>query len=245
MNGNANLNAAARLDDVTATRWSLVQRLHASQPGGAGDALAELALHYWYPVYAYVRRSGHAPEIAQDIVRSFFQYVGGMLRSREAPPRGRFRAWLLATLNTFLATDWRDPVADDVPAVAPALEELEQRNRIDHPDGSSPEQAYQRGFALEMLARGFARLRAEARQTGHLDMYEALEPWLTRDPGPGGYEELGRQLGMRPLVLVVALKRLRQRFRELVRDELADTVTSADEMAAEQQALFDAFGAGD
>ena len=108
----------------------------------------------------------------------------------------------------------------------------------------SPEQAYRRSFALEVLSRGLKRLRAEANQTGHADMCEALEPFLTREPLPGQYDELGHKLSMRPLTLVMALKRLRQRFRELVRDELADTVASAEELAAEQQALLAALDRG-
>jgi hypothetical protein len=115
--------------------------------------------------------------------------------------------------------------------------DLEQRNREDNVGVSSPEQAYQRSFALEILARALKRLREEARQTGHLAMYEALEPYLAVDPAPGQYAEIAERLGSRPLALVVASKRLRQRFRELIGDELADTVSSAEELIAEQQAL--------
>ena len=104
--------------------------------------------------------------------------------------------------------------------------------------GESPELAYRRSFALEVLTRGLKRLRAEAGEAGHLGMCEALEPFLTREPLPGQYDELSRKIGVRPLALVMALKRLRQRFRELVREELADTISSAEEMEAEQRALF-------
>lgn len=225
-----------RVEDFSRTRWSLVRGLGA--PGEARRALTELALRYWYPVYAYVRRCGHAPEIAQDITRAFFQKVAMEAGELDAAPRGRFRDWLLLRLNVFLAGDWRDLAGGEAPAVSPALDELERRNRDDHHAGESPEQAFQRGYALEVLARGFKALQAEARQTGHLDMYEALEPYLARDPLPGQYEELGRKLGIRPLALVLALKRLRQRFRELVREELADVVASPDDMAVEQQTLF-------
>ncbi|WHZ18825.1 MAG: hypothetical protein OJF55_000974 [Rhodanobacteraceae bacterium] len=225
-------------EDFSRTRWSLVRGLGAPQPGEARRALTELALRYWYPVYAYVRRCGHAPEIAQDITRAFFQKVAAEAGAMGETPRGRFRDWLLARLNVFLAGDWRELAGGEAPALSPPLEELERRHRDDHALDDSPEQAFQRGYALEVLARGFKALQAEARQTGHLDMYEALEPFLAHDPLPGQYEELGRKLGIRPLALVLALKRLRQRFRELVREELADAVASPDEMAIEQQTLF-------
>lgn len=217
-----------------------LQGTHANAHG----ALTELAVRYWYPVYAYVRRCGHPQEIAQDITQLFLQQVAADLReSRDAPP-GRFREWLLARLNVFLAGEWRElTVAEGLPE-APPLAELEARSHSELGPDDSPEQAYRRSFALEVLSRGLKRLRAEARQTGHADMCEVLEPFLTREPLPGQYDELGRKLSIRPLTVVMALKRLRQRFRELVRDELADTVASADELAAERQALFAALDRG-
>lgn len=229
--------------DFTRTRWSIVQRVGAARPDAARDALAELAVQYWYPVYAYVRRCGHAAEIAQDITQAFFQQVATDCRSDATVLQpGRFRDWLLRRLNAFLAADWREFAGGTSHPGAPTLEEMERRHRDEQASGSSPEQAFQRGFALEVLARGFKALQAEARQTGHLDMYEALEPYLTRDPLPGQYEELGRSLKVRPLALVLALKRLRQRFRELVSHELADTVASAADLVDEQQALLSALG---
>jgi RNA polymerase sigma-70 factor (ECF subfamily) len=233
------------LADFTRTRWSMVRGLQGAHPD-ARSALTELALRYWYPVYAYVRRCGHPQEIAQDITQLFLQQVAADLRDSRSTPPGCFREWLLARLNVFLAGEWRElTIAEGLPE-APPLAELEARSRseLGPGEGDSPEQAYRRGFALEVLSRGLKRLRAEARQTGHADMCEALEPFLTREPLPGQYDELGRKLSIRPLTLVMALKRLRQRFRELVRDELADTVASAEELAAERQALLAALDSG-
>jgi RNA polymerase sigma-70 factor (ECF subfamily) len=230
--------------DFTQTRWSMVRRLQGMHPDGARDALADLAVRYWYPVYAYVRRCGHPREIAQDIAQVFLHQVAVDLRGNEGMPSGRFRDWLLVRLRLFLAGEWRDLVDGEACPGAPSLSELESRSRNDHAPGESPEAVYQRSFALEVLSRGLKRLRAEARETGHPDMYEILEPFLTREPRPGQYEELGQRLTVRPLVLVLALKQLRQRFRELVREELADTVLSVGEMEAEQRVLFAALGPG-
>lgn len=225
------------LADFTRTRWSMVRGLQGTR-AEARDALAELAVRYWYPVYAYVRRCGHPQEIAQDITQLFLRQATADLRDSRSVPSGRFREWLLVRLNVFLAGEWRElTIADGLPE-APPLAELEARSRSEIAPEDSPEQAYRRSFALEVLSRGLKRLRAEARQTGHADMCEALEPFLAREPLPGQYDQLGRKLSIRPLTLVMALKRLRQRFRELVRDELADTVVSADELAAERQVLF-------
>lgn len=226
-------------DQFATTRWSVVMQMASSPAAGARGALTELAHRYWYPVYAYVRRCGHEPEIAQGIARSFLLHLLHLFRAgRPAAAKGHFRQFLLTELNTFLAGDWREAIEEDATVDLPLPPpDLELRYQRDNTQVTSPEQAYQRSFALEVLARAFKRLRSEARKTGHLDMYEGLEPFLGNDPPPGVYEELARKLQSRPLALVVALKRLRQRFRELVGQELADTVTSAEDLAAEQQAL--------
>jgi len=229
--------------DFTRTRWSMVRQLQGTN-ADARNALTELAVRYWYPVYACVRRCGHPQEIAQDITQLFLQQVAADLRSSRSAPLGRFREWLLARLNAFLAGEWRELTVAECLPEAPPVAELEARSRCELGLDDSPEQAFRRSFALEVLSRGLKRLRAEARQTGHADMCEALEPFLTHEPLPGQYDELGRELAVRPLTLVVALKRLRQRFRELVRDELADTVASADELTAERQALLTALDPG-
>jgi len=152
-------------------------------------------------------------------------------------PQGYFRRYLLDQLNAFLGGDWREIVDSGGTTELAAPEDLEARNERDNAGAASPEQAYERSFALEVVTRALRRLHSEAHQTGHLAMYRALEPYLANDPAAGEYELLAAQLQTRPLALIVALKRLRQRFRELVGHELADTVTSADDLAAEQATL--------
>lgn len=224
--------------DFTRTRWSLVCQAQSASTADARDAFAELALRYWYPVYSYVRRCGHSQEIAQDITQAFLQQVADDLRLRQGQPQGKFREWLLARLNTFLAGEWRELAEGGPMDGAPPLPELESRHLREHEQDESPELAYRRSFALEVLTRGMKRLRGEAGTAGHLDMFEALEPFLTREPLPGQYDEVARKLEVRPLALVLALKRLRQRFRDLVHDELADIVASPEELAGEQAALL-------
>jgi RNA polymerase sigma-70 factor (ECF subfamily) len=226
------------LDRFANTRWSMVMQQASGDSPEASRALDELAQRYWYPVYAYVRRCGHAPAIAQDITRTFLhRLIAEFRRRHEHPPHGHFRKFLLSQLNMFLGGDWREAIGEETSnALAPPAD-LEARNQRDNAEATSPEQAYQRAFAFEVLARALRRLQAEARQTGHQEMFEALQPYLSRDPVPGEYEHIGTQLHTPPLALVLALKRLRQRFRELASQELADTVTTADELANEQTAL--------
>ncbi|MGA9335304.1 MAG: hypothetical protein WBV39_13585 [Rudaea sp.] len=233
------MNSSQSQSRFATTRWSVVMTCAANESPDAKDALTELSQRYWYPVYAYVRRCGHGPAIAQDITGSFLRHLLQIVQAEGVrSAHGHFRHYLLNELNAFLAGDWRDGIEDDRAArlqLPPT--ELETRYQRDIPPCISPETTYQRCFALEVLARALKRLRSEARKTGHLDMYEALETFLGADPGPGIYEDLARGLNSRPLALVVALKRLRQRFRELVGEELADTVTSAEDLLSEQQAL--------
>jgi len=222
-------------DRFATTRWSVIMRTAASASPDASTALTELVQRYWYPVYAYTRCCGHPPSIAQEVARSFLAIL--MLDFRSGTglhANGQFRRFLLERLNEFLADDWREAVEaeNEIELLAPA--DLEARYQCDHVDTHSPEQAYQRSFALELLRRALKRLRSEATRSGHLQMYTALEPCLAREPTREEYEATAAQLGTRPLALIVALKRLRQRLRELVGEELADTVTSQDELAIEQ-----------
>lgn len=232
------MSAASSHDRFATTRWSVVMQSAAAEPADASHALTELAQRYWYPVYAYVRRCGHAPAIAQDITRSF---LGGLMQQFRDDvtrhPQGHFRRYLLDQLNAFLGGDWREVVDSGAAGELTPPDDLEARNEHDNAGATSPAQAYERSFALEVIARALRRLHSEALQTGHLPMYQALEPYLANDPAAGEYEAISAQLQTRPLALIVALKRLRQRFRELVGQELADTVTSAEDLAAEQVAL--------
>jgi RNA polymerase sigma-70 factor (ECF subfamily) len=233
---------AAAEPDFARTRWSLVLGTRAATddaPNGAGT-LDELARRYWYPVYAYVRRSGHPPEIANDLCQAFFTALPAQLRDLDPARCGRFRDVLLARLQDFLTADWRAGTADAPRgSLLPAdTASLEARSRHDHAEGSTPERAFQRSFALEVLGRSLARLRTEAEQGGRGDMFEALVAYLSADPPPGQYAVLAEQLRMPALALVIAVKRMRQRFRELADDELMETVASPRDLAAERAAML-------
>lgn len=229
---------------VTATRWSLIARVQSESSDDAGQALAEFGARYAYPVYAYLRCCGHAPEAAYDRTRQFFWHVANVLRGQKVQPTGRFREWLLRSLEAFMAAGGPVAVVDEVPGTLPPLAELERRNRHEYVPDSSPAEAYQRGFALDVIARSCSRLRAEAIETGHLDMYIALEPFLAREPQPADYERLATRLGNGPLAVKMAVRRLRQRLRELVHAELASGTRSPDEIADELRVLLGAMGGG-
>ncbi len=219
-------------DRFATTRWSMVMRATASAPAHAGDALTELSRRYCYPVYAYVRRCGHAPAIAGEITGVFLREISTW--TGDAQMQRHFRPYLLERLNAFLGGEWHKFESGRDEALFQMPPDIETRYQRDVAVSASPEAAYQRAFALEVLARALLRLQGEAKQTGHLRMYQALQNFLVHEPAPGELDALGGQLKLPPLALVVALKRLRQRFRELAAQELADTVTSSSDLTIEQ-----------
>jgi hypothetical protein len=223
-------------DRFANTRWSMVMHLAGTESPAARDALGELAQRYWHPVYAYVRRSGHQPAVAKELTHTILQRLS---RDNDTgpPASGHYRHFLLERVRSYLAGELAAPASAVVLEVeAPA--DLEVRYLRNHLESATPEDAFQRSFALVVLNRSLQRLRSEADETGHLEMYKALEPYLARDPGPVQCERIIAALHIRQMTLLMALKRLRQRLRELAAEELSDTVSTADELSSEQDALL-------
>jgi RNA polymerase sigma-70 factor (ECF subfamily) len=225
-------------DPFAITRWSLVAAASEAQ-----QPLTELCLHYWYPVYAQARRRGLVPERAQHLTQAFFETLvdDRLSRLHEDPPP-RFRTWLQGELQQFLDRAALAPAEVAMPTLLPPLpiDLLEKRFAVDQDADEALEQGFNRRFALEVLGRAVNRLRREAQQAGRERMFARLAPYLVREPAPADYAQLAAELQSQPLALVVALKRLRQRYRELVDDELAQTVRSADDLEAERAALHTA-----
>jgi hypothetical protein len=226
--------------DFGRTRWSVVLAVR----GDAGEAqrsLAELCVRYWVPVYAYVRHSGHPPEAAAALVQAFLGHLVQEIRQGDPTADGGFRAFLQRRLETFLASDWRRlETAPPAPEVAPPrpLAQIEQRLRRAQSSHATPPQIFQRTFAVEVLESALEQLRQEAARSRRVDMFEALRPFLAREPGAGEYPELAARLQCSPLATVIAVKRLRQRYQELIDAQLVQTVGSAEALDAERSALL-------
>lgn len=226
--------------DFGRTRWSVVLAVR----GDAAEAqrsLAELCVRYWLPVYAYVRHSGHPPEAAAALVQAFLSHLVLAIRQGDPAADGGFRVFLQQRLEAFLASDWRRlETAAPAPEVSPPwpLEQIEARFRRAHAPQATAAQIFQRAFAVEVLESALEQLRQEAARSRRADMFDALRPYLAREPGAGEYPELALRLQCSPLATVIAVKRLRQRYQELIDAQLVQTVGSAEALDAERSALL-------
>lgn len=227
------------------TRWTLVLAAGRGEIGGqAGQqALEQLCQTYWYPLYAYVRRRGFTPEDAEDLTQEFFRVLLAQDSLRMADrEKGRFRSFLLAALKNFLANEWDRAHAQKrgggLAKVSIDTSLAEQRFLGEPFVESAPEKIYDRGWALALLSRTMSRLREEFSMAGKLADFEHLKGCLTAERGELAYARLAAEAGMSEGAARVAVHRLRRRFREVFRGEIAHTVASPAEVDDELRYLM-------
>ncbi len=243
----ANPGSPAAPQDFATTHWSVV--LRASRDGTAqAAALEELCVHYWRPIYAFIRRRGNPPEEAQDLTQGFFErFLEKSWLADVDPGRARFRAFLLTMVTRFLATEFRRGQAlkrgggqFHFSVHDPALEdELSSTS-----SQFSPEEEFDRRWALTVLGRGMERLKAECLSEPKRTQFEKLSPFLSQEPAAGVYSTLATELKMSASALAVAVHRLRQRYRELVRLEISETLANPADTDTELKHLLDAMSRG-
>jgi RNA polymerase sigma-70 factor (ECF subfamily) len=240
MNTHQSIAGQHRASDFGRTRWSMVAAVREGTEGEARRSLGELCRRYWVPVYAYVRRSGYSAEEAVQLVQTFLNRLVARLRVSQPQLRGGFRDYMQAQLEEFLSGDPRSDAPEHFAGLEPPwpLAEIEQRQRAEHAPDATPAEALQRGFALELLAIALQRLRREAEQSGRDKLFEAVRPYLSREPSQADYLALAKRMSSSALAMVVAVKRLRGRFQELVDDELAQTVGNAESLQNERKTLL-------
>ncbi len=225
------------------TRWSLVVAARGDS-SAARAALAELCRLYWYPLYAFVRRRGHAHDEAQDLTQEFFTRL--LERDDLAavdPARGRFRAFLLAACRHFLSNEHDRATALKRGGGRQLLSldfgDADRRYAAEPGHEQTPERLFERRWALTLLDRVVQRLREHYETAGQLPLFEALKGSLTGAAGDS-HAEAAAALGMTPGAVKVAAHRLRQRYRDLLRDEIAQTVEDPAAVDDEIRALFSA-----
>jgi RNA polymerase sigma factor (sigma-70 family) len=224
------------------TRWSVVLAAGHGSGTRSRDALARLCETYWYPLYSFTRRWGHDADQAQDLTQEFFtRLIEKHDLVRVDPARGRFRSFLLAALKHFLLNDRdREHAAKRNHGQAPMaleFETAEGRFRLEPADRETPERAFERQWALTVLDRTLQRLRAEHDKAGKSRSFEHLKGALTGEKS-ASYVDLATEMKMTEGAVKVAVHRMRRRFGELLREEIAETVADPAEVDDEIRYLF-------
>ena len=224
------------------THWSVVLRAGQSDSAAAATALGRLYQTYWYPLYACVRRQGHDAPTAQDIVQEvFLALLEKQQLAAVTPGKGRFRSYLLASVNHLLANEWhkrhrqkrgggQSPISLDSLAA-------EERYRLEPIDNRTPDQLFDRRWALAVLDEVLKRLRSEWDAAGKSAVFDTLRVFLSGDAEAPAFAVVGEQLGWSEGATRVAVHRLRQQYRKLLRDEIGQTVGSAAEVEEELRHL--------
>lgn len=230
------------------TRWSLVLAAGDRASPDAAAAIEALCRIYWYPLYAYSRRRGDAREQAEDLTQEFFlRLLDGAYLQAADPQRGRFRAFLLTVFQRFLSHEHERQQAQKrgggVRHFSIDAESGEERYRQEPVDQWTPERLFERRWALTLLDQVMTRLQAEYADRNKAALFEQCKPCLTSAANAPAYAELADRLGMTEPAVRVAVHRLRQRYRELLRAEVAQTVEHPDDVDAELQHLRSALQA--
>jgi RNA polymerase sigma factor (sigma-70 family) len=222
------------------TRWTLV--LAAGEPGRkeARSALVSLCEGYWYPLYAYLRRCGHSADQAQDLTQEFFTRVlEGRYLDRADPEKGRFRSFLLSSLKFFVADEEdrkRARKRGGGAVVSLEFSSGEKRYQHEPTHDETPERIFERHWAIAMLDRVVERLRSEFLQHGRAEHFDRLKVFLLGQSDTS-YTALAREMNTSEGAIKVAVHRLRKRYRDLFRQEIADTVADPAQVESELRFL--------
>ncbi len=231
-----------RGDYFVTTRWTVVIAAGRKSSPQSDRALGELCQIYWYPLYAYVRRQGHSREDAEDLVQAFFaRFLEKNYLEKLSSERGKFRAFLLASLKHFLANEWdksqRQKRGGGAQHLSLDWQSADERYHLDPPDPSSPDRTYDREWALALLDLVINRLRDECAADGKARLFEQAKGYLMVGQSAIPYPDAARALEMDEGAVRVAVHRLRKRYRELLRGEIAQTLTDPTQVEHELRSL--------
>jgi len=233
--------------EFATTHWSVVLSAGRDSSAHSSDALAKLCRTYWWPLSAFVRRQGHSPHDAQDLTQAFFARLFEKNYLRAVDPRkGKFRSFLLAALEHFLANEWRNAHAQkrggEFTFVSTDAEAAEQQYLQVPASNLSPQQLFEQQWAMTLLDQTLTRLQEEFVAAGKGVLFGDLKIFLTGEKRAASYAELSAKLGMTEAALKMTVSRMRHRYGELLRTEIANTVASPGEIDEELRSLFAALG---
>ena len=244
-NSNDEEQTRLRAAQFRTTRWSVILNAAHEDELHRERALEELCRTYWYPVYAFVRRQGHERADAQDLTQGFFAHL--LERDTFAAAereKGRFRSFLLGALKNFLGYEARKQATikrgGRATIVAIDEDDGEERFQLDLAHETTPDKLYLRSWADSLLAQTFEALRRDFVKADKLVLFEALKPHLSGGPEQSSYAQLGAALGLSIGAVTTSVYRMRKRYGELLRLEIAQTVSSPEEVDDEIAFLFSA-----
>jgi len=236
------MSTAPAVDCFATTHWSVVLNARAADTPTATEALEALCCTYYYPLYAFVRRQSCDAHEAQDLTQEFFhRFLAKDYLASVAPEKGKFRSFLLASLKHFLnvARVRESAIKRGGRQTFVALDEDVEDRFLSEPKSELPAEAvYDRGWAMTLMERALNDLREEFRQEGKIESFERLKAFLAREPAEGEYAMIAAATGLAPGTLSVAVHRLRQRYGQRVRSEVANTVSHSTEIEEELRYLF-------
>lgn len=227
------------------TRWTVVLAAGVRGAPQADVALEELCRTYWYPLYAYVRRHGHSHEDAEDLTQAFFaRLLDKNFLEGVSSEKGKFRAFLLVAVKRFLANEWdranRQKRGGGEKPLSLDWQQADTQYQITPADNLSPDRLFDRAWAMTTLERVITRLRDEYAAEDKAALFEQLKPFLMAGKSETRYAEAATTLGLAEGTVRVTVHRMRRRYRELLREEIAQTLSDPALADEELQALFSA-----
>jgi RNA polymerase sigma-70 factor (ECF subfamily) len=235
----------SRRPQFATTHWSVVLAAGKSSSAQQKKALETLCQSYWFPLYAFLRRRGYDSHQAEDYTQGFFADILEKHDLRAADPeRGKFRSFLLATLKHFLS-DERDRAyakkrGGGRKLLSLDFQEAESQYHLEPADRLSPEKLFEKSWALTVLEKTMVSLRADSARRGKEDVFDHLKVYLTTEKDEIPYRDMAEKLKMSEGSVRVTVHRLRRHYREILRDEIAQTVATEDQIDEEIRQLFTA-----
>ena len=229
--------------EIATTQWSQVLAARDGSDNEARRALESLCQTYWQPLYAYVRHQGSGPEEAADLTQAYFtELLEKDFLADVDPSKGRFRAFLLASLRNFLShqRDRNRALKRGGGALTLSLDVSagEESYALQIAEEMTPEDVFEYRWAMTVMDRAVARLRQEATEAGHAEQFEQLQEYLTSAGAPLPYRQTAATLGMSESAIKSAVQRLRRRLGQYLRSEIAETVAEPGEIDEEVRYLL-------
>jgi RNA polymerase sigma-70 factor (ECF subfamily) len=238
---------AAASPQFTTTHWSVVLAAGHSSVPGAQEALEKLCHTYWFPLYAFARRQGNSPEDAQDLTQEFFsRLLEKNYLAKADPERGKFRTFLLRSLKNFLVNEWkragRLKRGGGLEFLSIDADAAEDRYAAEAPDESNPDAEFERRWAVTLIEQVLIALHQEFNEADKVRLFEELKGFIWGAQSAASYAEIARHVNLSEGSVKVAVHRLRQRFRELLRAEVAHTVARPEDIDGELRYLISVAG---